>query len=75
MFAWKANGHYGGLVVDLWFAKSIEVWDRDVCMASRLEKGCATMCVWINGWCELGDSIKSDESNDTRCSISMGKKT
>ncbi len=34
MFAWKAKGHYGGgLMVDSWFAKSIQVWDRDVCMA------------------------------------------
>jgi hypothetical protein len=48
MFAWKAKGHYERLMVDSWFAKSIEVWDRDVCVASRLEKGCATMCV--NKW-------------------------
>jgi hypothetical protein len=48
MFAWKAKGHYGGLMVNSWFAKSIEVWDRDVGTMSRLEKGCSTMCV--NKW-------------------------
>jgi hypothetical protein len=44
MFAERARGRGGGIMANTWFARSIVILGRELCIKRGGKEGCMTMC-------------------------------
>lgn len=61
-----------GIMANTWFARSIVILGREVCIRRGGEEGCITMGMWANGQYEVG-GLKNDELGDANCFVPMRK--